>query len=616
MEKLEDEGWDLDVPSADLPKLRFMTRGRVFFIIGSFTFFVASIINFVAFAFAPAAILAPLEAIQVCCQLFMGRFIHKTPITALATGATVLTCAGVVGAVVAVPPTVQSLTMPGLVALWADTTWVVYLTIVLTFAAIMQTIHVSYRRKEEEAKRTGGPMPWKNHAVTPVTYASAAAIIGALSVSQAKALSEIVTLLFPPCIINVFSEPFFYMTLFMLAATGGIWLNRSIAALGLYNPNFIIPLLQSNYILFATISGGVFFQEFAPMSAEPWRWPVFATGISVMLLGLYGLFVAGMRARKAQEDKEGKLMQRRAETKEAINAGLASIDEAGATAEGGEDTFDDSYTTNYRPDRTPSGATAAEGAGGAPETPGGGLTLPRAGSGASGGVAPLSTPEGGSKGGRVSFAVGTSPGGTTTPMHPASFALGRERASSRSRLNYMSALPEVEKTQIVGGSYAEIMHQRRVSRKIVNDSAGVDASAFQANMFSRPSVTPRRSRAASKRDSWGDSSGSKGGNDPSSESGGGIALSAAAASVPASGPKLGGEQPSSPNRLMDRRGSAGVIAALADLRSPTLTLPSTATAPLESIASRADAEAAAAAEATATDDAPVEAEEVAVEVRG
>ena len=46
----------------------------------------------------------------------------------------------------------------------------------------------------------------------------------------------------------------------MLAASGGIWLNRLTAALGLYDPNFIIPLLQSCYIAFATISGGVFFQ--------------------------------------------------------------------------------------------------------------------------------------------------------------------------------------------------------------------------------------------------------------------------------------------------------------------------------------------------------------------
>ena len=140
LEQLERDGWEIDMPGVKLPPPPFMTRGRVLFIVGSFTFFVASIINFVAFAFAPASILAPLEAIQVVCQLFMGRVIHKTPITPLAVAATVLTCSGVVGAVAAVPPFVYEFTIPQLIALWAAPAWVVYLLAVLALSATMQVV--------------------------------------------------------------------------------------------------------------------------------------------------------------------------------------------------------------------------------------------------------------------------------------------------------------------------------------------------------------------------------------------------------------------------------------------------------------------------------------------
>ena len=39
------------------------------------------------------------------------------------------------------------------------------------------------------------------------------------------------------------------------------------------------------YILFATISGGIYFQEFAEMS--PLQWVIFCVGICVMFYGLY-----------------------------------------------------------------------------------------------------------------------------------------------------------------------------------------------------------------------------------------------------------------------------------------------------------------------------------------
>ena len=83
---------------------------------------------------------------------------------------------------------------------------------------------------------------------------------------------------------------FFYLELVLLSVTGIFWLYRMNQSLGLYDPLFIIPLLQSSYILFGVISGGIFFEEFAGLHNGPagmGGWPLFVLGMLSILSGLY-----------------------------------------------------------------------------------------------------------------------------------------------------------------------------------------------------------------------------------------------------------------------------------------------------------------------------------------
>ena len=462
--KLEREGYDLDDPDAELPKLKFFTRGNILFASGSTIFLVASIVNFVAFAFAPASMLAPLEAIQVVAQLFIGRIIFKNPITPLAAGSTAVTFAGVIGVVLSVPPKVYAFSIPQLFALWSDPLWVIYLCLILAAAAAMQITHVIYRRAE-----VAGKPKWKSHAVTPVTYAGAAAIVGALSVSQAKAISEVVTLLLA-CFINVFADAFFYITLFMLAASGGIWLNRLTAALGLYDPNFIIPLLQSCYIAFATISGGVFFQEFVTMIQDWWRWPLFALGLCTMLLGLCGLFVAGMRAAdaKAASEKAGgppsgppAIVLVESNSSEARDT-LHALPEASGP-----------YSPNYANDPASQSAESAS--------------------------PTLESARTASSRSRVSFRSEHADGPPQTPSDRPSMM--RERSSSRSLVAFEERRPTMNK-QMTTGSIAEVIFHSRMSRAAINESLGGAQVGQSSGALFRPSITPRKSVSGGPRDSW------------------------------------------------------------------------------------------------------------------
>ena len=60
------------------------------------------------------------------------------------------------------------------------------------------------------------------------------------------------------------------VTVIILASCGVLWIVRLNRALATYEPLFIIPLLQSQYIVCATLAGGIYFQEVCPR-VRAWR---------------------------------------------------------------------------------------------------------------------------------------------------------------------------------------------------------------------------------------------------------------------------------------------------------------------------------------------------------
>jgi len=84
--------------------------------------------------------------------------------------------------------------------------------------------------------------------------------------------------------VNIFSHWFFWATLLLWLFTVGVWLHRLNDALSRFDPLFIIPVLQCNFIFFAIVSGGIFFGEFHEFNAG--QWVGFACGVATMFAGL------------------------------------------------------------------------------------------------------------------------------------------------------------------------------------------------------------------------------------------------------------------------------------------------------------------------------------------
>ena len=96
--------------------------------------------------------------------------------------------------------------------------------------------------------------------VLPATYATFSALFGTISVVLAKVLSELVTLMAQGTDIFFGRDAWFtWVTLVGWLGFVGVWLFRMNEALSLYDPLFIIPLLQVNFILFAIVSGKALF---------------------------------------------------------------------------------------------------------------------------------------------------------------------------------------------------------------------------------------------------------------------------------------------------------------------------------------------------------------------
>ena len=173
---------------------------------------------------------------------------------------------------------------------------------------------------------------------------------------------------------------FFWMEAVLVCCLGLFWFYRLTISLALYDPLFIIPLMQACFILFGGVAGGIFFHEFADLHRGPggWgRWPIYCLGFACVLIGLY-LVRTETSAPTADESAAGAAGAAEVATKPpqldaspeppaAVprmlpesggggGGGKASAGKGMATGGGDDsdviDMNDDKYGVNYQPDAT------------------------------------------------------------------------------------------------------------------------------------------------------------------------------------------------------------------------------------------------------------------------
>lgn len=271
-----DIGGGQDELEPDLCKNKTWVIGTVVFINGA-------LLNFASYGFAPQSTLASLESIQFVSNLFFGWYLLDKEISQKMMFGTSLTVGGTVLAVIFSSKDAAEIEdVEDLVQLWNNEFWIIYVFLLGAFALVLQ---LGYKRleqkgKKKEEEKKGSSKELEN--IMAVIYAVFSALFGTLSVVFAKLLAKLVEL--QGAGENIFAHWYTYVTILSWLALMGFWLYRLNAALSLYNPLFIIPLLQANFIFFTIVSGGIYFQEFNYMIKLNWIGFVF--GIFLMFVGI------------------------------------------------------------------------------------------------------------------------------------------------------------------------------------------------------------------------------------------------------------------------------------------------------------------------------------------
>ena len=353
-----------DPQSQTSPEAR-VRRANWLYLSGTFIFFTSTFVVFGAMALAPASILAPIESVQFVANIAFARVVNKVRLTSAAVISSFVIVGGVALAVGSGNHVNKSLGPEHLEKYWESAKWIGYLIGVVTMAAVAQLTWFVYEQRRMTASGTkwlhvGTTQPektmvltkppasveklaaalaekteftrdeWKlfgikrlsvdhvvksgdayytsepeaqplpgSATVLPVMYSLSSSMIGSISVLQAKCISELLETLGNG--VNVWVYGMTYLVIGLFLSTVGFWLYRLNSALAKYDPLFIIPAIQAGYIFWATLSAGVYFQEFDALAE--WQLVLFGVGVVIMFAGLFVLSNESAKIAKEEEKR-------------------------------------------------------------------------------------------------------------------------------------------------------------------------------------------------------------------------------------------------------------------------------------------------------------------------
>lgn len=256
-----------------------------------------SLLNFAALSLAPASILLPLEAIQFVSNVCYAAIVHQKPVPWLMRSGVVLALLGTFCTVMFGSKESSCYSMQRFEDAWTSSwSWWVYLGASIGVAALAGLMWRSYSSDVAAGRR-----PWRCEVVLPVTFTLVAALLGGSQlIVNSKVFSESLSMLFhgDP---NVLTSWVFYVGLVGAIAGGLIWVGALTACLSLYDPLIILPLMVASFIVFGSIAGGIYFDEFGTIGyrlgtspvAVGLGWLGYVGGMVLVLCGLLAIAVSG-----------------------------------------------------------------------------------------------------------------------------------------------------------------------------------------------------------------------------------------------------------------------------------------------------------------------------------
>ena len=262
---------------------------------GAVLFVASAVLIFASYPCAPGSLLAPLGSVQFVSNVVFLKVMHRAPITRRVVAATAAILVGCTFVILSSSDENPETTLTSLERWFSADTYLAYSLVLAALLPLLQWSYSMHRRKR---------WVYRSGVLMPVCYVTISAIVGTWSTVLAKAVAGLLL-----GSIRDFRHGLTWLAVFGMLGGQAFDLYRRTTALARFEPpQFIIPLLQVEITVFATVNNAVFFQE---MPRNPL---LFMLGILGILVG-----VVGLSGSAATREEAGRVPSR-SETEEEMTA--------------------------------------------------------------------------------------------------------------------------------------------------------------------------------------------------------------------------------------------------------------------------------------------------------
>lgn len=258
---------------------------------GGFAMFsLGTAMSFGAFKFAAQSLLSGLGSVQFLSQVFFSRFILHEKIEKYAYAGVALIITGCVFIVIFGAHGTKNYRPEELAALYGRSEYVCYLLGAGFLACFVSIAYSSMKQRIMRDRCIGrfdiAKSTIRERQILAIFFSVKSALFGTQAVVLAKSLSMLLIQALHPN--PAYSNPLFsYQTYFILLgfiAAATYWVTRLNHGLRLFEAVYLIPMMQICWIVFSTVAGGIYYEEFIGFGRK--EYGAYAAGFICVLIGV------------------------------------------------------------------------------------------------------------------------------------------------------------------------------------------------------------------------------------------------------------------------------------------------------------------------------------------
>ncbi|KAH9261284.1 hypothetical protein BASA81_000988 [Batrachochytrium salamandrivorans] len=262
-----------------------ISKFRVVWTMGMLGIILASVFDFVALAFGPQSVIAPIGALTIVMNGCVASYLHGERVTRMIVCTSLVICAGCALAVATASHTNVICDLDGIYAYFSTTTFAGY----CVFMVVVLLAGEMFTRKAERIHNKFGECSAEYARVFPyhrVSYAFLAGLNGSVSVVFARAIGQLVMSSSRGGQLFLVRWETYLLLVGLVFAIVMQMINLN-KGLSRFESSYNVPTFTGTFIVAVAVSGGVVYGEFAHFSLLSSI--LFPIGVFLCVLGVFAL---------------------------------------------------------------------------------------------------------------------------------------------------------------------------------------------------------------------------------------------------------------------------------------------------------------------------------------